>query len=58
MYAGVYEDAKKRGDAALQQQLAESYLKYSDTMFAYSEQLAKQTIGYEPKQILCCMAIN
>ncbi len=52
MYAGVYEDAKKRGDAALQQQLAKSYLEYSDTMFAYSEQLAKQTIGYEPKQIL------
>jgi peptidoglycan-N-acetylglucosamine deacetylase len=52
MYAGVYEDAKKRGDAALQQQLASSYLSYSDEMFAYSEQLAKQTIGYEPKQIL------
>jgi len=52
MYAGVYEDAKKRGDAALQQQLTQSYLEYSNTMFAYSEQLAKQTIGYEPKQIL------
>jgi peptidoglycan/xylan/chitin deacetylase (PgdA/CDA1 family) len=52
MYAGVYEDAKKRGDTALQQQLTSSYLSYSDEMFAYSEQLAKQTIGYEPKQIL------
>ena len=52
MYAGVYEDAKKRGDTALQQQLASSYLSYSDEVFAYSEQLAKQTIGYEPKQIL------
>jgi peptidoglycan-N-acetylglucosamine deacetylase len=52
MYAGVYEDAKKQGDAALQQQLTQSYLEYSNTMFAYSEQLAKQTIGYEPKQIL------
>jgi peptidoglycan/xylan/chitin deacetylase (PgdA/CDA1 family) len=52
MYAGVYEDAKKRGDTALQQQLTQSYLEYSNTMFAYSEQLAKQTIGYEPKQIL------
>jgi len=52
MYAGVYEDAKKRGDLALQQQLTSSYLSYSDQMFAYSEQLAKQTIGYEPKQIL------
>jgi peptidoglycan/xylan/chitin deacetylase (PgdA/CDA1 family) len=52
MYAGVYEDAKKRNDSALQQQLVSSYLSYSDQMFAYTEQLAKQTIGYEPKQIL------
>jgi peptidoglycan/xylan/chitin deacetylase (PgdA/CDA1 family) len=52
MYAGVYEDAKRRGDTALQQQLVTSYLSYSDEMFAYSEQLSKQTIGYEPKQIL------
>lgn len=52
MYAGVYEDAKKRGDTALQDELTKSYLSYSDQVFAYSEQLAKQTIGYEPKQIL------
>lgn len=52
MYAGVYEDAKKRGDTALQQQLVQSYLSYSDSMFNFSEQLVKQTIGYEPKQIL------
>lgn len=52
MFAGVYEDAKKRNDTAVQQQLAEAYLSYSDTTFEYTEQLAKQTIGYEPKQIL------
>jgi peptidoglycan/xylan/chitin deacetylase (PgdA/CDA1 family) len=52
MYAGVYEDAKKRGDTALQDELVRSYLSYSDQVFAYSEQLSKQTIGYEPKQIL------
>lgn len=52
MYAGVYEDAKKRGDTALQDELTKGYLSYSDTIFAYTEQLAKQTIGYEPKQIL------
>jgi len=52
MYAGLYDDAKKRGDAALQQQLVTSYLSYSDAVFAYYEQLATQTIGYEPKQIL------
>src|SRR5439155_17176 len=28
MYGGVYEDAKKRGDTALQQKLVKSYLSY------------------------------
>ncbi len=51
-YAGVYEDAKTRGDAAAQDELAKSYLAYSDAVFAYAEQQAKQLIGYEPKQIL------
>lgn len=51
-YAPVYDDAKKRGDTALQQQLVTSYLSHSDAVFAYYEQLAKQTIGYEPKEIL------
>jgi peptidoglycan-N-acetylglucosamine deacetylase len=52
MYAGVYDDAKKRGDTALQDELAKSYLSYSDEVFAYSETLSKQIVGYEPKQIL------
>jgi peptidoglycan-N-acetylglucosamine deacetylase len=52
MYAPVYDDAKQRGDAKLQDDLVKSYLSYSDSVFAYSEQLSKQTLGYEPKQIL------
>jgi peptidoglycan-N-acetylglucosamine deacetylase len=52
MFAGVYEDAKKRNDSGLQQQLTETYLSYSNAMFAYTEELARKTIGYEPKQIL------
>jgi peptidoglycan/xylan/chitin deacetylase (PgdA/CDA1 family) len=52
MYAPVYDDALKRNDTALEQQLVSSYLSYSDSVFAYAEQLAKQTIGYEPRQIL------
>ncbi len=51
-YAAVYEDAKKRGDTAAQDELAKSYLAYSDASFAYSEQLSKQIVGYEPKQII------
>jgi peptidoglycan/xylan/chitin deacetylase (PgdA/CDA1 family) len=52
MYAGVYEDARKGGDTALQQQLVSSYLSYTNDVFAYSEKQSKDLIGYEPKQIL------
>jgi peptidoglycan/xylan/chitin deacetylase (PgdA/CDA1 family) len=52
MYAGVYEDAKKRGDTGLQDELTRSYLSYSDQVFAYEEKFSKQLLGYEPKQIL------
>lgn len=52
MFAFVYEDALRKGDTALEQRLTEAYLQHSDAMFAYDEQLSKQIIGYEPKQIL------
>jgi peptidoglycan/xylan/chitin deacetylase (PgdA/CDA1 family) len=52
MYAGVYEDARKRGDTALQQELVKSYLSYTDTVFEYCEKLSRDLIGYEPRQIL------
>ncbi|HEV2115184.1 MAG TPA: polysaccharide deacetylase family protein [Terriglobales bacterium] len=52
MYAPVYADAKKRGDAALEQKLVSSYLSYSNDVFAYSEQLSTKITGYEVKQIL------
>ncbi len=52
MYAGVYEDARRRGDTALQQQLVSSYLSYTGTVFDYYEKFSKDLIGYEPRQIL------
>jgi len=52
MYAGVYEDARKRGDTALQQQLVSSYLSYTGQVFDYYEKLSKNLLGYEPKQII------
>ena len=52
MYAGVYEDARRRGDTALEQQLVSSYLSYLNSVFDYYEKLSKQLIGYEPKQVL------
>ena len=51
-YAGIYDDAKKRGDSALQQQVVASYLSYTATVFDYYEHFSKDLLGYEPKQII------
>ena len=52
MYGGVYENARKRADVALQQQLVSSYLSYTTSVFDYYEKLSKDLLGYEPKQVL------
>ncbi len=52
MFARVYEDAHKRGDAPLQQQIVSAYLSYTTTVFDYFEKFSKDLLGYEPKQIL------
>src|ERR1700741_4230736 len=52
MYGGVYDDARKRADTALQQQLVSSYLDYTAFVFDYYEKFSKELLGYEPKQIL------
>ena len=52
MFGGLYEDARKRGDVATQQELVSSYLSYTSVVFAYYEQFSRQLLGYEPKQIL------
>jgi peptidoglycan/xylan/chitin deacetylase (PgdA/CDA1 family) len=52
MFAGVYQEARKRNDTALQSQLVKDYLAYHDACFAYAEQFSAKVVGYEPKQIL------
>ena len=52
MFAFVYDDSRKRGDTALQQQLVNAYLAYSDAVFDYSEKFSQRIMGYEPKQVL------
>jgi peptidoglycan/xylan/chitin deacetylase (PgdA/CDA1 family) len=58
MFAGVYEDAKKRNDTALQKDIVKDDLAYHDASFAFAEQLSVKTIGYEPRQILLLHASN
>jgi peptidoglycan-N-acetylglucosamine deacetylase len=52
MSASVYDDAKKRGDTAVQQEVVSAYLAYHAEVFTYYEKLSKDLMGYEPKQIL------
>ena len=52
MFAGLYQDAKQRNDAAFAQQVVKEYLAYHEQVFAYYEQLSLKVVGYEPKQIL------
>lgn len=58
MFAGVYEDARRRSDTVLQEQLAKEYLAHHNDCFAYAEQLSMKVLGYEPKQILLLHASN
>ena len=51
-FARVYDDAKKRADTAVQQEIVSAYLAYAAAMFDYEEKLSRDLIGYEPKQIL------
>lgn len=51
-FAGVYDDAKKRGDTALQQEIVSAYLSHHAAVFDYFEKFSKNLLGYEPKQII------
>jgi peptidoglycan/xylan/chitin deacetylase (PgdA/CDA1 family) len=57
-FAIVYDDTKKRGDTALQQEVVSGYLSYHAAVFDYYEKLSKNILGYEPKQILLLHANN
>ena len=52
VFAKVYFDAKKRGDAATAKRVADVYVPYMDTVFAHFEQLSAETFGREIKQVL------
>jgi peptidoglycan/xylan/chitin deacetylase (PgdA/CDA1 family) len=58
MFAGLYEDAKKRNDVDQQKKVVNEYLAHHDASFAYAEQLSMKVVGYEPKQILLLHASN
>lgn len=58
MFAGLYEDAKKRNDTDMQQKIVKEYLAYHDAVFTFTEQQSVKVVGYEPRQILLLHASN
>jgi len=50
IYAAAYRTAA--GDSAMMQRVGEAYVRYMDEVFAFYEQLSKELLGYEIKQVL------
>lgn len=52
VFARVYEDAKRGGDAETAQRIVDAYLAYMEQTFEFFEGLSRDTLGYEVKQTL------
>lgn len=52
IFARAYDNAFDQGDEALLQQIADAYIPYMESVFAYYEQQSRALLGYELKQIL------
>ncbi|HWS90194.1 MAG TPA: polysaccharide deacetylase family protein [Pyrinomonadaceae bacterium] len=52
VFAKVYHDAKKRGDAATAKRVADAYVPYMESVFEHFERLSAETFGREVRQTL------
>lgn len=52
MFGTVYEDAKRHGDEKLEQELVHLYLSHTDAVLSWTEQLSRELVRYEIKQVL------
>ena len=52
IFAKVYHDAKKRGDAATAERVADAYVPYLESVFGHFERLSAETFGREVRQTL------
>jgi peptidoglycan/xylan/chitin deacetylase (PgdA/CDA1 family) len=52
VYAAVYADARRRGDAAAAARIGDDYLRYMDEVFSFFEDVARRTAGREIKHVL------
>ncbi|HEX7318679.1 MAG TPA: polysaccharide deacetylase family protein [Pyrinomonadaceae bacterium] len=52
IFAKVYYDARKRGDAETAKRVADAYVSYMESVFEHFERLSAETFGREVKQTL------
>lgn len=52
VYAFAYADARRRGDAAMATRLADDYLRYMESVFAFIEGVSRGLLGREIPQVL------
>lgn len=52
MFAAVYAHAMAAGDTETADRVAASFLSYMSGVFDYFEKFSKETLGYEPRQVL------
>jgi peptidoglycan/xylan/chitin deacetylase (PgdA/CDA1 family) len=52
VYAAVYADALRRGDAAAAARIGDDYLRYMDEVFSFFEDVSRRVVGREIRQVL------
>ena len=52
IFARLYRDALDRKDTASAKRIADAYVPYMEKMFEFFETVSRDSLGYEPKQIL------
>ena len=56
LYGQVYAEARRAEDEARMARVADEYLAYMERTFEFYEQLSRDTLGYEPPQVLMLTA--
>jgi len=56
IYGRVYMDARRAEDEAKMKRVADEYVEYMERTFAFYEELSRDTLGYEPPQVLMLTA--
>jgi beta-lactamase regulating signal transducer with metallopeptidase domain len=58
LFAGAYDDARRRGDTGAMQQIGSEYVPYMERMFEFYEQLSRDVEGREVPQVLLLTAAS